>query len=179
MPAIRVEQKGTLIMSTIASTFSNSRSSLLRLSVIGGLIIGLLHLIIEDWLVFSLLYKSPFISVLQFIASAALGNAAFASGIATALLGLLFHFFTAFVIAAVFIVSANRIPLLRRNLILGSLLYGFGAFVVMNFIVLPLSAAPALPAPTPFQLIETIIDHMLTIGLPLGILLQRNANTNS
>jgi uncharacterized membrane protein YagU involved in acid resistance len=161
--------KGTFVMST-----SSNRNSLLRLSLIGGIIIGLLHLIIEDWLVFNLLYKSPFISVLQFIASAALGNATFAGGIATALLGVLFHFFTAFVIATVFIFSADRIPLLRRNLILGSILYGFGAFVVMNFIVLPLSATPALPPPTPFQLIETIIDHMLTIGLPLGILVQRN-----
>ena len=97
------------------STSPNNRNSLLRLSEIGGIIIGLLHLIVEDWHVFNLLYKSPFIFVLQFIASAALGNAAFAGGIAT-----------------------------------------------------------ALPPPTPFQLIETIIDHMLTIGLPLGILLQRN-----
>ena len=166
-------------MSTIASTSPATRNSLLRLSVIGGIIIGLLHLIIENWLVFSLLYKSPFVSVLQFIASAALGNAAFTGGLTTALLGVLFHFFTAFVIATVFIFSADRIPFLRRNLILGSILYGFGAFVVMDFIVLPLSAAPALPAPTPFQLIETIIDHILTIGLPLGILLQRNAKTNS
>jgi uncharacterized membrane protein YagU involved in acid resistance len=163
-------------MSTIANSFPTTRNSLLRFSVIGGLIIGLLHLTIEDWIVFSLLYKSPFISVLQYIASAALGNAAFAGGLATALLGVLFHLFTALVIAAVFIVSADRIPLLRRNLILGSILYGFGAFVAMNFIVLPLSAAPTLPPPTPFQLIETVIDHILTIGLPLGILLQRNAN---
>lgn len=163
-------------MSTIASSFPTTRNSLLRFSVIGGLIIGLLHLIIEDWIVFSLLYKSPFISVLQYIASAALGNAAFAGGFATALLGVLFHLFTALVIAAVFIVSADQISLLRRNLILGSILYGFGVFVVMNFIVLPLSAAPTLPPPTPFQLIETVIDHILTIGLPLGILLQRNAN---
>ena len=163
-------------MSTIASSFPTTRNSLLRISVIGGLIIGLLHLIIEDWIVFSLLYKSPFISVLQYIASAALGNAAFAGGFATALLGVLFRLFTALVIAAVFIVSADQIFLLRRNLILGSILYGFSVFVVMNFIVLPLSAAPTLPPPTPFQLIETVIDHILTIGLPLGILLQRNAN---
>jgi len=165
-------------MSAIASTSPATRNSLIRSSMIGGLIIGLLHLIIEDWLVFGLFYKSPFISVMQYIASAALGNAAFAGGISTALLGLLFHFFTAFVIAAVFIVSADRIPFLRRNLILGSILYGFGAFVVMNFIVLPLSASPTLPPPTPFQLLETIIDHILTIGLPLGILVRRNANPN-
>jgi hypothetical protein len=42
-------------MYTVASTSLNHRNSLLRLSVVGGMIIGLLHLIIQDWLVFSLL----------------------------------------------------------------------------------------------------------------------------
>lgn len=96
---------------------------------IGGIVIGTLHLIIEDLLVFSLLGKVPFISVVQYIASAALGKAAFAGGLATSLLGVFFHYLTSFVIAGVFIVSANRIPLLRRNLIVGSLLYGVAAFL--------------------------------------------------
>jgi len=68
-------------------------------------------------------------SVFQYIASAALGNAAFAGGLGTALLGLLFHYLTSFVIAAIFIVSANRIPLVRRNVIVGSLLYGVAAIL--------------------------------------------------
>ncbi len=163
-------------MSTITSTSPNNRNSLLRSSVIGGLIIGLLHFIIQDWIVFSLLYNNPFISVLQYMASGALGNAAFEGGFATALLGVLFHFLVSFVVAGVFILSADRIPLLRRYVIVGSLLYGIGVFIVMNFIVLPLSAAPSLPAPTPFQLIELIIEHALVIGLPSGILVRRNAN---
>jgi len=163
-------------MSTITSTSPNNRNSLLRSSVIGGLIIGLLHFIIQDWIVFSLLYNNPFISVLQYMASGALGNAAFEGVLATALLGVLFHFLVSFVVAGVFILSADRIPLLRRYVIVGSLLYGIGVFIVMNFIVLPLSAAPSLPAPTPFQLIELIIEHALVIGLPLGILVRRNAN---
>ena len=153
-----------------------NRNAPLRSIAVGGIIIGTLHLIIQDFLVFSLLYKTPFISVLQYIASGALGEAAFAGGLATALLGVFFHYLISFVIAGVFILSAARIPLLRRNLIVGSLLFGFGAFVVMNFIVIPLSAAPVLPPPTLFQLIETIIDHILTIGLPLGIIVRRSAN---
>jgi len=46
----------------------------------------------------------------------------------------------------------------------------------MGFIVLPLSAAPALPAPPTWLLIEIVLEHILLIGLPLGILVQRNAN---
>ena len=163
-------------MTTITSTSLNARNSLLRSIALGGIIIGIVHLIIQEWLVFSLLEKNPFIIVLQYIASAALGNVSFEGGIATALLGVLFHLFTSFVIAGVFILSADRIPLLRRYTFAGSLLYAFGAFIVMNLIVLPLSAAPPLPAPTMPQLIELIIEHLVVIGLPLGILVRQNAN---
>jgi hypothetical protein len=57
-------------------------------------------------------------------------------------------------------------------------LYGFPIFIVMNFIVLPLSAAPTLPAPPLWLLIVLILQHNLLIGLPVGILVQRNAKTN-
>jgi hypothetical protein len=165
-------------MSTIASTFSNGRNSLLRSSVIAGLIIGTADVIIYHWFVTSVLGGIPLISVYQYIASGALGESAFAGGIATALLGVLFHFLFSIVIASVFILSADRIPLLRRYVIPGSLLFGFGVFIVMNMIVTPLSATPPLPAPTTPQLIVNILDHLLVFGLLLGILVRRNANAN-
>ena len=165
-------------MSTIASTTLTNRNSLLRLSVIGGLITGMLHLIIQSWFVYSFLEKNPFISVLQYVASGAMGNAAFEGGLATALLGLILDFLMTIVMAGVFFLSADRIPLLRQHVIPGSLLYGFGVFVVMNFIVLPLSAAPPLPAPPMWLFIEIILEHILLIGLPLGILMRQYANTN-
>ena len=166
-------------MSTIASTSPTTRNSLLRSSVIAGLIIGFADAIVYHWFVQNILGGVPLISLYQYIASGALGNAAFAGGIATALLGVLFHYLFSIVIAGVFILSADRIPLLRRYLIPGSLLYGFGVFIVMNMIVTPLSATPPLPAPTMSQLIVMVLDHILVFGLILGILVRRNANTNS
>ena len=165
-------------MTTIASTFSATRNSLLRLSVIGGLISGFLHLVVQQGIVFGLILKTPIISSLQFAASGIMGEAAFAGGLATALFGLVLDFIMITIMAGVFIFSVDRIPLLRRHVILGSILYGFGVFIVMNLIVLPLSAAPALPAPPLWLLIELVLQHILLIGLPLGILVQRNANTN-
>jgi len=162
-------------MSTIPNTPVQNRNSLLRSIVSGGVIIGTLHLVIQSFIVFSLLYKVPFISVVQYVASGALGDAAFAGGLATALLGVIFHYLISFVIAAVFIMSATRIPLLRRNAIVGSILFGVAAWFVMGFIVIPLSATPVLPPPTLFQLIEGFIEHALIIGLPLGILVWWNA----
>ena len=166
-------------MSTIASTsLINNRNSLLRLSVIGGLITGTLHLIVQIGIVFGLILKSQLISSFQYIASGAIGDAAFTGGLATALLGLVLDFIMITIMAGVFILSVDRIPLLRRHVIPGSILYGFGVFIVMNLIVLPLSAAPALPAPPLWLLIELVLQHILLIGLPLGILVQRNTNTN-
>jgi hypothetical protein len=165
-------------MSTIASTSPTTRNSLLRFSVIAGLIIGSTDAIIYHWFITSVLGGVPLITVYQYIASGALGESAFAGGIATALLGVLFHLLFSIVIAGVFILSADRIPLLRRFVIPGSLLYGFGVFIVMNMIVTPLSATPPIPAPTTPQLIVLIIDHILVFGLLLGILVRRNANTN-
>lgn len=164
-------------MSAITITSSNIRNSILRLIALGGLIIGTADAIIYHWFVSSVLGGHPLISVLQYIASGVLGDSAFAGGIATALLGVLFHFLISIVIAGVFILGADRIPLLRRYAIVGSLLYGFGVFIVMNMIVTPLSAAPPLPSPTTPQLIVNIMDHILVVGLPLGILISRNANS--
>ena len=163
-------------MTTLASTTLMNRSSLLRFSVIGGLITGMLHLIVQIGIVFGLILKTPFISSFQYIASGAMGNAAFTGGLATALLGLVLDFIMTTIMAGVFILSVDRIPLLRRYVIPGSILYGFGVFVVMNFIVLPLSAAPALPAPPMWLFIEIILEHILLIGLPLGLLVRWNAN---
>ena len=162
-------------MSIITSTSTSHihRHSLLRSIVLGGLIIGIADAIVYHWFVSSVLEGYPLMSVYQYLASGALGNAAFAGGIGTALLGMLFHFFVSFVVAAVFILSADRIPLLRRYAIPGSLVYGFGVFIVMNLIVLPLSAAPPLPAPTMPQLMAMIVDHLIVIGLPLGIIVRR------
>jgi uncharacterized membrane protein YagU involved in acid resistance len=161
-------------MSTIATTFSNTRNSLLRLSVIAGLICGTADVIIYHWFVQNVLGGVPLISLYQYIASGALGESAFAGGIATALLGVLFHYIFSILIAGVLILSANRIPLLQRYNIPGSLLYGFGVFIVMNMIVTPLSATPPLPTPTTPQLIVAILNHILIFGLLLGILVRRN-----
>ena len=165
-------------MSTIATTSPTIRYSPLRLSVIGGLITGIPHLIVQAGIVYGLILKVPYITSLQFVASGAMGNAAYTGGLATALLGLVLELLMTIIIAGIFILSADRIPLLRRHVIIGSLLYGIGVFIVMNFIVLPLSAAPPLPAPPVWLLIEIILEHILLIGLPLGLLVRWNNSTN-
>src|SRR5262245_56537675 len=118
-------------MATVSSLPLTARRSLVRPIVLGGMFIFISQ-IIHQWITVTLLQGNPFILVWQYIASAILGNAAFEGGIATALLGVFIHLIISLVIAGVFILSADRIPLLRRHPIASSLLYGFGVFVVMN-----------------------------------------------
>jgi hypothetical protein len=160
-------------MSAIASKSVDTRNSLLRSIALGGSVIFILQLT-HMWIVATLIQGSPYTAALQYIASGALGMSAFEGGITTALLGLLFHLIISFFVAGVFIVSADRIPLLRHYAIPGALLYGLGVYIVMNMIVTPLSAAPPLPAPTLPWLFEGLIEHSLAIGLPLGLIVRRN-----
>jgi hypothetical protein len=164
-------------MSAIASTPLDTRNSLIRSIALGGMFIFISQFI-HQWIVITLIQKTPFILVWQYIASGALGESAFTGGMGTALLGVFFHLIVSFAVAAVFILSASRIPLLRRYAIPGSLLYGFGVFIVMNMIVTPLSATPPIPAPTLPWLIEAIIEHIFLVGLPLGLLVRWNAKNN-
>lgn len=165
-------------MSAIASQPIDTRKSLLRSILLGSLIIGTLDAIIWHWIVVSLIGGQPLISVYQYIASGAMGDVAFAGGIPTALLGLFLHYVVSFGITGVFLLTADRIPLLRRYAIPASLVYGFGVFIVMNMIVTPLSATPPLPDPTLSDLVIGILDHVLVIGLPLGIIVWRKATRN-
>lgn len=165
-------------MSAISLTSTSKSNALLRPIVIGGIFIFLSQ-IIHQWIAITLIQKTPFILVWQYIASGAMGLPAFEGGIVTAWLGVFFHLIISFVIAGVFILAAARIPFLRRYAIPGSLLYGFGVFIVMNMLVTPLSAAPPLPAPSLPWLIEGLIEHTLLVGLPLGILVRRNADTKT
>lgn len=163
-------------MSSITRSFPTTRNSFLRLCVISGLIIGTAHAISYHWLISGVLSGYPITAVYQYIASAALGESAFAGSVATTLLGVLFHFIVSLIVASVFVLSASQISLLRRHPVVGSLLYGLGVFIVMNMIVIPLSAAPILPAPTTFQLISNLLEHILVIGLPLGLIVRRSVN---
>ncbi len=164
-------------MTAVASKSLNTRSALLRTIVLGGLIVGIADTIVYHGIVSSLIEGNPLTSVYQFLASGALGMTAFEGGFGTVLLGVFFHFLVSFVVAAVFILSADRIPVLHRYAIPASLVYGVGVYIVMNMIILPLSAAPPLPPPTTSQLIMAILDHMLVVGLPLGILVRRSARS--
>ncbi len=104
------------------------------------------------------------LAVLMFVASGLLGKSAFQGGLGTAALGMVLQWLMSLVIAAVFVLAANRLPLLKQHWIVAGLAYGVGIFVVMNYVVVPLSEVARLPQFTAWTFAGNLLA-MLGFGL--------------
>jgi hypothetical protein len=103
------------------------------------------------------------------IAGGLLGRSAFQGGDATWALGLFLHYFIACSAAAVYYVASRKLTFLREYPIICGLFFGIAVYLVMNVIVLPLSA---LHLNGPIQLAamrKGLLIHMLFIGLPIAL----------
>jgi hypothetical protein len=78
--------------------------------------------------------------VARAVAAGLLGPAARDGGSPAALLGVGLQVAMSILIAAIYVGLAARVPRLAARPWLAGLLYGIGIFVVMNFVVVPLSA---------------------------------------
>lgn len=109
------------------------------------------------------------------IAAGLLGRQALQGGAATYALGVLLHFFIAFSVAAVYYGASRRLRFMIEHPIVCGLAYGAAVELVMNLVVLPLSA---LHARGPYQLYDLILGllvHMVVIGLPVAFSIRRFA----
>jgi hypothetical protein len=104
----------------------------------------------------------------QGIASGLLGPSAFQGGTATWVLGLALHFFIALSMAGVFYAASRKLKFLTEYLLVCGLFYGMALYLVMNLIVVPLSAIHASGPLTRHALIEGLLVHMFLIALPIA-----------
>lgn len=115
----------------------------------------------------------PPTAILMAIASGLFGRAAFAGGLPMAAAGAALHFMMTTIMAAVFARAATAVPLLARRPIVAGAGYGVGIYIVMNYVVVPLSrAAPGGDQPLAF-LISGIAVHMLLVGVPIALITTR------
>jgi hypothetical protein len=106
--------------------------------------------------------------ILQGIASGLLGMSAFRGGFATAALGLGLHFFIAIVAAGVFYAASRKFPWLVRYPYVAGVLYGVAVYIVMYWIVLPLSCFHRGPYSVAHTVIA-ILTHIVCVGLPIAL----------
>lgn len=150
--------------------FTNSPLTPLGAILSGTLVAGLLDAT-DGVVAYGLMGLNP-VQVLQFIASGAFGAASFQGGLATAGAGLVFHFFIAAVVAALYVAASAWIPVLKTRASILGLLYGALVYLVMTYLVLPQTAV----APAAFSLalfLNGVIGHALFVGLPIALFARR------
>jgi uncharacterized membrane protein YagU involved in acid resistance len=168
---------------------------LLSTILIGGLIAGALDITYAFIVYGPLSYGMSPADVLHSVASGWLGkDSANSGGTTTALLGLITHFMIAAVMAAVYVLMAGRWPVLKHNAIEWGLIYGFGLYLAMTYLVVPLSAAHpsqhfaanaqeimarlqvsfgSIRPRDRWQLLGTLFTHMVFVGLPIALVNRR------
>jgi hypothetical protein len=132
----------------------------------GGAVAGILDLL-DSFVVFGYLGVSK-LRILQSIASGAFGAEAFKGGAATAAAGLAFHFLIALIVATVYYAAARKKRVLVELPFLCGLAYGVGVFLVMQYVVLPLSAYHVRPLSWPL-IANGVLIHAFGVGLPIAL----------
>lgn len=117
---------------------------LLSAILISGIVAGTL-----DIGAAALINRTDPITILRFIASGLVGPKALRDGTPAAVLGFVLQLAMGVLIAAIYGLASLWLPILGTMWIAAGLAYGVGVYVVITYVVLPLSAAPKRPsAPT-------------------------------
>lgn len=159
-----------------ASPVAVRRSSAVRTILLAGLIAGLLDGL-DAAIVISRMSRVSAERIFQFIASGVLGRAAFGRGWPAALLGVACHFVIATVAAATYYPISRKVPFLLRRPLLCGPTFGLGVFVVMYYVVVPLSAAPKAGGMTLPALVNLLISHIFFVGIPIALVVSRAARS--
>jgi hypothetical protein len=130
----------------------------------GTLVVGTLDLL-DAFVFFGLRSGTAPGRILQSIAAGVYGRNASRMGIHSMGAGFLLHYFIAFLIVAVFYAVSRAVPFLRRRTLIAGIVYGVAVYFVMNYAVLPLSAAGRGPFILPV-FVNGILIHAFGVGLP-------------
>ena len=144
----------------------------LKTIFIGGFVAGTLDLIAACFRAWLRAGTTPR-RVTQFIASGALGPAAFTGGNRTVVLGVAFHFLIATIATAVFYIASRKLQSLIEWPILMGLLYGIAVYLFMNFVVLPRSFVRSAAANPVSVRITGVLIIMFCVGLPIALVVRR------
>ena len=138
-----------------------------------GLIAGTLD--IGENLIFNAFRHITPAMVFQYIASGLTGSWAFHAGAASIALGVGIHYTIAIFWTAVFYLASLRMTVLVRRPVVCGLAYGALVYLVMNFMVLPLTRVPrAHAAMTLASRVSGVLALLSCIGLTVALLTRRD-----
>jgi hypothetical protein len=153
-----------------------------------GLIVGTLDIVSAFVDYYIATGKNP-LAVLPYIASGAFGDSALSGGAGMMIAGLFFHYIIAYSFTIFFFWLYPRASFFSINRILTGIGYGIFIWLVMNLVVVQLSAAPHSPIPAmkPLKILKSMGILIFMIGLPLSFIaynyffreLTANSSTNN
>ena len=153
------------------SSTPTRRSHALVFVLAGGIIAGTLD-IVYACIFWALRSDVPARRILQSVAAGLLGEASFKGGWEAAALGLALHYLIALSISVVYYLVATRWPLLQQRPVLCGAAYGLLLYGVMNYVVVPLSAAGP-GSRNPLWIALSLAVHVLLIGIPIALFARR------
>jgi hypothetical protein len=103
----------------------------------------------------------------QLIASGLLGEWAFKGGTSTAVLGAGLHYGISIAAAGIYCALALRRRWWRDHWLIGGVVFGVIAYLVMNLVVVPLSNAPN-PDFSPAIIAKELVAHTVMFGIPIA-----------
>ena len=159
-------------VSPVSTSVAGSSSRPLAAIFWGGFLAGVFD-ITQAFIGFGLLGARPF-RILQHIAGGVFGSRSMQMGWTSAILGLVFHFAIAFTAAVVYYLASRRLRVMVEHAVVCGLIYGELVFLVMYFVVLPLTPL----GPAQFSIATYItgpIGHTLLVGLPIALCTRRFA----
>lgn len=155
------------------ATLSGDRPGSPRAILWGGLIAGACD-ITYAFIFYYLRSGITPVQILQSVASGLLGAAASKGGLPTAALGAFLHFLIAYIWATVYYLASRKLGVLVRQAFVCGIVYGAFVYAFMNYVVVPLSAAPFKGGtPSTATWVTGLLIHMLGIGLPIALATRR------
>jgi hypothetical protein len=159
-------------MTTALTSLPTRKPNALTAVLWGGFIAGVLDLT-AAFVTWGSKGVKP-IRIAQSIASGLLGNDAFQRGLGAAALGVAIHFFIACSAAAIFYAISRTLTFLTQHPIQWGLTYGIAVYMVMYWIVIPLSAFPkSIHPPSISSVVIAVLTHMFCVGLPISVSVAR------
>jgi hypothetical protein len=148
------------------------RSRALRFVLAGGLLAGALD-ITYACLFWAIKAGVPAQRIFQSVAAGLLGKDSFTGGWPTAILGLALHLFIATTMSVTYFLVARRVPTLGVQPVPFGAAYGLLLYVIMNYVVVPLSNAPHGGAKDSLWVGLSIVVHTVLIGIPIALFTRR------
>jgi hypothetical protein len=144
----------------------------------GGLVAGALD-ITYACVFWAIKAGVPAQRIFQSVAAGLLGKASFTGGWGTAVLGLGLHFFIATTMSVTYYAVSRRLPVLAERPVPFGAAYGLLLYVIMNYVVVPLSAAGGGGTKDPLWVGLSIVVHVVLIGLPIALFTRRAARADT